>query len=882
MDMKYLRKEWSMILDVMVKVFSTKTTGWNGFPTYIKKLTHFLVHGYKVDVGKLLMAHLKAALVPNLDFPFPSGYETFTLEDEAGLDPNSANPHSTPYIQPRFSRLPKVQRQALQESRKRSLETDVGGSVKSQEGVPAPSAANKEGSQTEPIVVPLEPKKKRARRAKTTVSHPAVSQKTVEENRAVNTSLDVPSQQGTSIEIVLSPRVPCTESSQPHVPTHEEPPLAETHMESGHSEDFTSQIDASQVPSVEQPLFTSPPSPSSFPTHSFVSSPQPREGDNPNPSGFDHPSPIMDEPPSSGQQEPISQSEMDTTPSNTEKEQGATLSESEIASALFNLQGASYLREYVVIASVVVKDYENVDVKDSVKVAVTTNPAVQAAMEPTINLSTDSNNSGKATVTSAQPNYDEVLIEDVSDDDVPLSQFLKVHSKPYISLHVTAIDDPAPQEPLNQSLGEGIAIGMVPKEPFSQRENEDINIPATQEPSSQCADACHIATASEEFPDNAQRVSGKTQRLVEDTVTEGSTQEPLTQSVKAASEPHATQEPSVSNPDASLSNPDGVAPDASGAPDAEPILIQPPLLQSGSKDFSSTPLTKKRKQGGVQGVLVKKVDRVEEVVSVKRKLVLRDETDSEDDMPISSKLKIHKEVADTAIVAVAPSSKPQKKRKLSKSRYHIPLETQATAGKDISIPDEQSNPDAQANPDKYGAAASNLGFLHPLEKKRKAEEKVFQRQKKLKGSSPQEPESQCDSAASEDPAPQEPLNQSLGEGIAIGMVPQEPFSQRENENINIPATQEPSSQCEDAGHIATASEEFPDNTQGVSGENERLLEDTVTEGSTQEPLTQSVKAASEPHATQEPSVSNPNAGLSNPDGVAPNASGAPDTEPILI
>ncbi|KAK1397634.1 hypothetical protein POM88_007497 [Heracleum sosnowskyi] len=256
MDMKYLRKEWSMILDVMVKLFSTKTTGWNGIPTYIKNLTHSLVHGYKVDVGKLLMAHLKAAIgkklnlyprflmmclnslcdfdedaprsevcsvlkrnthttltsqnlnahiplcftkhmvdqVPNLDFPLPSGYKTFTLEDEAGLDPNSANPHSTPYIQHRFSRLPKVQRQALQESRKRSLETDVGGSTESQEGVPAPSAANKEASQTEPIVVPLKPKKKRAKRAKTIVNHPAVSQKTVEENRALNSSLDVPSQ----------------------------------------------------------------------------------------------------------------------------------------------------------------------------------------------------------------------------------------------------------------------------------------------------------------------------------------------------------------------------------------------------------------------------------------------------------------------------------------------------------------------------------------------------------------------------------------------------------------------------------------------------------------------------------------------------------------
>ncbi|KAK1401554.1 hypothetical protein POM88_001159 [Heracleum sosnowskyi] len=241
--------------------------------------------------------------VTDLDFPLPSGFDTFTIENEAGLDPNSANPHSTPYIQPRFSRLPKVQRQALQETRKRPLETGVGGSVESQDGVPTHSAANKE-----------------------------VSQKTVEENREITSSLGVPFQQGTSIEIGLSPKLPCKESAQPHVPTHEEPPLAETHMESGHSEDLTSPIDASQVPSEKQPLFSSPFSPSSFPTHSFVSSPQPRKGDSPNPSGFDHPSPIMDEPPSSGPQEPISQSEMDTTLSNTEKEQGKMLLQTQLLS----------------------------------------------------------------------------------------------------------------------------------------------------------------------------------------------------------------------------------------------------------------------------------------------------------------------------------------------------------------------------------------------------------------------------------------------------------------------------------------------------------------------------------------------------------------------
>ncbi|KAK1401222.1 hypothetical protein POM88_000827 [Heracleum sosnowskyi] len=555
MDRKYLRKEWSIVFDAMVKVFSTKTTGWNGIPTYIKKLTHSLVHGYKVDVGKLLMAHLKAAIgkkvniyprflmlcinslcdfdenaprlevctvlkrnthttltsqnlnahiplcftkhmvdqVPNLDFPLPSGYDTFTVENEAGLYPNSANPHSTPYIQPRFSRLPKVQRQALQESRKRPLETGVGGSVESQEGVPAPSAANKEGSQTEPTMVPPEPKKKRAKRTKTTVSHPAVSQKAVEENREINSSLDVPSQQGTSIEIGLSPKAPCKESAQPHVPTHEEPPLAETHMESGHSEDFTSPIDASQVPSVEQPSFSSPLSPSSFPTHSFVSSLQPREGDNPNPSGFDHPSPIMDAPPSSGPQEPISQSEMDTTPSNTEKEQGISLLESETASTLFNLQGASYLREDVVAASVAVKDSENVAVigdpavKDSKEVDVSNKSAVQVAVEHTVNLPTDSNISGQAAVTSSQPNLDAVTVEDVSDDDVPLSQFLKVHYKSSSSLHVSTAHTHASR------MSEGVqkkreALGLessfVRSDEITQKNTESVRTPKASKPQS--------------------------------------------------------------------------------------------------------------------------------------------------------------------------------------------------------------------------------------------------------------------------------------------------------------------------------------------------------------------------------------------------------------
>ncbi|KAK1368040.1 hypothetical protein POM88_034132 [Heracleum sosnowskyi] len=340
--------------------------------------------------------------------------------------------------------------------------------------------------------------------------------------------------------------------------------------------------------------------------------------------------------------------------------------------------------------------------------------------------------------------------------------------------------------------------------------------------------------------------------------------------------------------------------------------------QSGSKDFSSTPLTKKKLQGGVHGVLVKKAAKGGEVVSVKRKLVLRDETDSEDDLPISSIMNVNKEVADTATAAVVPLSTSQKKSKLSKSRYQIPFEKkQDTDVQDTSILNEQSVSTAQANPDvsiphaapsqvvnisdspaqdsptkrhvdisweKYGAAASKLGIKHPMEKLRKAEELVYQRQKKLKGSSPQEPEPQSGSTALfDDPATQEPLNQSLGEGLASGMVPQEPFSQMENEDINIPATQEPSSQSGDAGQ-ATVFEKFPDTAQGISGADEvqRLVEDTVNEGSTQEPLTQSVEEASEPQAPQEPLVANSDASISNPDGVHPDVSGAPDVEPILI
>ncbi|KAK1384549.1 hypothetical protein POM88_022284 [Heracleum sosnowskyi] len=315
--------------------------------------------------------------------------------------------------------------------------------------------------------------------------------------------------------------------------------------------------------------------------------------------------------------------------------------------------------------------------------------------------------------------------------------------------------------------------------------------------------------------------------------------------------------------------------------------------QSGSNDFSSTPLTQKKSKGGVQGVLVQKDNKVEEVeeVDVKRKLILGEDSDYEDDMVLSSKFKMNKEVADTASEAVAPSTKPQKKRKLVKSRYHIPMEKQDTDVQASSIPDESSNPDAQANPDvgSPDATSSKIVSISDSPAKASPTSRIVEiswekRQKKLKGSSPQEPEPQCGSAAIEDPAKQEPLTQSVSEGKAEGMVTQEPFSQRENEDINIPAPQEPSFQSKDAGKLATVSGEFPDNAQGTSTipEMEILVEDTVIEGSTQEPPTQSVEVASEPQATQEPLVETTDASISNPNSVVPNASGAPDAETILI
>ena len=169
MDRKYPRKEWNKLFDAIVKIFSTKTPGWNGIPSCIRKLTHSMGHGYKLNVGKMIMAQLRSAIikmvpiyprfitmflnnvcgivenapytkewfvlkknthtslinsdphndmmlhyikhmsdqVSNLGASFTGSPVIFSLEDEAIVDPTQDNPHSSPYIPPMHSRLPK-------------------------------------------------------------------------------------------------------------------------------------------------------------------------------------------------------------------------------------------------------------------------------------------------------------------------------------------------------------------------------------------------------------------------------------------------------------------------------------------------------------------------------------------------------------------------------------------------------------------------------------------------------------------------------------------------------------------------------------------------------------------------------------------------------
>lgn len=61
-DRKYMRKEWNLVFDALTRVFSAKTNVWNEILTYIKRITQSWVHGYKIDIGKLLMAQFKLVL----------------------------------------------------------------------------------------------------------------------------------------------------------------------------------------------------------------------------------------------------------------------------------------------------------------------------------------------------------------------------------------------------------------------------------------------------------------------------------------------------------------------------------------------------------------------------------------------------------------------------------------------------------------------------------------------------------------------------------------------------------------------------------------------------------------------------------------------------
>ncbi|KAK1371131.1 hypothetical protein POM88_037223 [Heracleum sosnowskyi] len=180
----------------------------------------------------------------------------------------------------------------------------------------------------------------------------------------------------------------------------------------------------------------------------------------------------MDEPPFSGPQEPISQSEMDTTPPNTELGQSGILSENETANTLFELQGESYLQEDAVTASVAVKDTSNVAVLDTTavmggeKATVTPHPRDAVMPEPAVQTPTDSNIPSKDTVPSSQPDFDDVIIEDASDDDLSLAKLLKVHSKSSPSMHVSTAHTHASR------LSEGVQKKREIKEKRGEHKNE--------------------------------------------------------------------------------------------------------------------------------------------------------------------------------------------------------------------------------------------------------------------------------------------------------------------------------------------------------------------------------------------------------------------------
>lgn len=55
-----------MIFDIVTKIFFAKSSGWNKIMAYIKKSTHSLVYGYKLDIEKILMPYMKNVLSEQL------------------------------------------------------------------------------------------------------------------------------------------------------------------------------------------------------------------------------------------------------------------------------------------------------------------------------------------------------------------------------------------------------------------------------------------------------------------------------------------------------------------------------------------------------------------------------------------------------------------------------------------------------------------------------------------------------------------------------------------------------------------------------------------------------------------------------------------------
>ncbi|KAK1369046.1 hypothetical protein POM88_035138 [Heracleum sosnowskyi] len=86
--------------------------------------------------------------------------------------------------------------------------------------------------------------------------------------------------------------------------------------------------------------------------------------------------------------------------------------------------------------------------------------------EPAVQTPTDSNIHAKDTVQSSQPDFDVVLLEDASDDDLPLAKLLKVHSKSSPSMHVSTAHTHASR------LSEGVQKKREIKEKRGEHKNE--------------------------------------------------------------------------------------------------------------------------------------------------------------------------------------------------------------------------------------------------------------------------------------------------------------------------------------------------------------------------------------------------------------------------